>query len=767
VAARLAPLLLLLLLLLSAPHAAVAAEGAAAPRAAQPAPVTAAAADGPWCTAATASPKDVISLYLAATNDVHNRVDEADPVDGGPCTPEKRARGVCAGGFARLASFFKQARARAAKECSAALVVDAGDQTTGQAWDVVYRQNQTAGLMKAAGYNITTLGNHEFDFSLGTLAEFVRGLEEQEGGGGGGNNGSSSSASIPMLGACSVSSFGNGTAARAMSASVRRHAVLEVMVPGVRVEEEPAARQSFAALLRRFFAAGREERARALKIVRQPRKLRIGLIGYVVSESARTNAAARNVSFVPDAEAAATCARELRAGEPGLDAVVALSHLGYDADVALAPSLAGLVDVIVGGHSHTFLSSDRAGPVWDVEKAGGGGGACLAARACDRPEGPYPTIVAARGAKAPPPPPIFQARFASIYAMLLRLDFALPPPSDEALSSALGRRGARDRSANSTTPLRLASVESATGASPVLLGGSGSSNPVEQDPEMLRYISTLRSPVDELARKPVGEALPPLGLALGDARRAESPLGTYLCGAMLAQANLADACLINAGALREGIPPGPVTRADLLSAHPYSNSLSARRVTAAALASAVRHGLTGAREQAGRFPQVDGLRIYLDYGDGANNNGTLANNPRFVALFLLPRRTAGGAQSPPSLGVELREGDANTTLVLASTDYLLDAGGDGFGMLASSGAKVEPPNDPPGAGASPLPLVDALAMRVAADTATAAGGAEASAVSAVDPRIVDCGAARRAGRCSGGSGLRESLYWPCCRVGTR
>jgi 5'-nucleotidase len=43
--------------------------------------------------------------------------------------------------------------------------------------------------------------------------------------------------------------------------------------------------------------------------------------------------------------------------EQGTDVIVFLSHLGYGADVEMAKEVSGLVDVIVGAHSHTVLPS--------------------------------------------------------------------------------------------------------------------------------------------------------------------------------------------------------------------------------------------------------------------------------------------------------------------------------------------------------------------------------------------------------------------------
>lgn len=41
--------------------------------------------------------------------------------------------------------------------------------------------------------------------------------------------------------------------------------------------------------------------------------------------------------------------------EKGANLIVFLSHMGYDADIELAKQLSGMVDVIVGAHTHTVL----------------------------------------------------------------------------------------------------------------------------------------------------------------------------------------------------------------------------------------------------------------------------------------------------------------------------------------------------------------------------------------------------------------------------
>ncbi len=86
-------------------------------------------------------------------------------------------------------------------------------------------------------------------------------------------------------------------------------------------------------------------------IVKEVDGIRVGIIG-VVTEETPTATHPRNVeglTFMPVARTVEQCIGELK---DRADIIVVLSHLGYNADMALASAVRG-IDVIVGGHSHT------------------------------------------------------------------------------------------------------------------------------------------------------------------------------------------------------------------------------------------------------------------------------------------------------------------------------------------------------------------------------------------------------------------------------
>lgn len=90
---------------------------------------------------------------------------------------------------------------------------------------------------------------------------------------------------------------------------------------------------------------------------------RVGVFGVMVpmvTEGMATKAASA-YRWDPPLEAARRLAAALR---PQVDCLIALTHLGFRQDVALAEALPEL-DLVLGGHSHTVLATPvRAGNAW-------------------------------------------------------------------------------------------------------------------------------------------------------------------------------------------------------------------------------------------------------------------------------------------------------------------------------------------------------------------------------------------------------------------
>jgi 5'-nucleotidase len=100
---------------------------------------------------------------------------------------------------------------------------------------------------------------------------------------------------------------------------------------------------------------------------------KVGVIGLIMPDTAFLSYPGKHITFLSPAESATRYISELNG--LGINKIIILSHLGYENDLKLAKSVAG-IDIIVGGHTSTFMG----GP--EFEQIG------------LKPEMPYPGEVA-------------------------------------------------------------------------------------------------------------------------------------------------------------------------------------------------------------------------------------------------------------------------------------------------------------------------------------------------------------------------------------
>lgn len=94
-------------------------------------------------------------LVILHTNDTHSQVE-----------PVAIGRGKGKGGVFRRAEYFKKIKA----ENKNVLILDAGDYNQGTPYFTVFNGDMEIELMNALGYDVTALGNHEFDNGQEELA---------------------------------------------------------------------------------------------------------------------------------------------------------------------------------------------------------------------------------------------------------------------------------------------------------------------------------------------------------------------------------------------------------------------------------------------------------------------------------------------------------------------------------------------------------------------------------------------------------------------
>jgi 5'-nucleotidase len=102
-----------------------------------------------------------VNLVILHTNDTHSRI---EPL---PATDSRYAN---LGGVERRAAYFDLVR----KDNKNVLIFDSGDFLQGTPYFNMFKGEVEIETMNLLKYDATTLGNHEFDYGLNTIADFAR-----------------------------------------------------------------------------------------------------------------------------------------------------------------------------------------------------------------------------------------------------------------------------------------------------------------------------------------------------------------------------------------------------------------------------------------------------------------------------------------------------------------------------------------------------------------------------------------------------------------
>lgn len=224
------------------------------------------------------------TVSLLHTNDTHSRIE-----------PFTRGRYKGMGGVSRRATLISSLK----KANPSTLVVDAGDIFQGTPYFNMFKGEVELRAMSMAGYDLATLGNHDFDLG----AQWLLKMAHQH-------------ARFPFVSANLTFS-------------------------------QPEAQKLIRPYHIRTFAGWK-----------------VGFIGLGVRFKGLTAAHLhQGVRYVEPIAVAKKLVHQLRV-KMGCDAVVVLSHLGYTGfdgepgDLDLARLVPG-IDVIIGGHTHTFLHQPK------------------------------------------------------------------------------------------------------------------------------------------------------------------------------------------------------------------------------------------------------------------------------------------------------------------------------------------------------------------------------------------------------------------------
>jgi 5'-nucleotidase len=177
-------------------------------------------------------------------------------------------------------------------------------------------------------------------------------------------------------------------------------------------------------------------------------------------------------------------------------------------------------------------------------------------------------------------------------------------------------------------------------------------------PEFAPVVAKYKDLLDKLAVR-VGATATELDALSYSSRTKETNVGNFIADAYR-EAVGADIGFVNGGSIRADLTyaPGPLTMRDVLSILPFNNPIVKVEVTGKTLMDILEHGVARSREdnEPGRFPQVSGLKFTFDASKLPGQRITQAS--------------VNGKPVAP-----------NATYTIATSDFLVSRGGDGYTMF--------------------------------------------------------------------------------------
>ena len=310
-----------------------------------------AAALAPACSSSPTSQQ----LVILHTNDEHSHlVGEGPEADDFPA-PTTAGTGSVKGGLARRAALFASERAQAKTAGADVLVVSAGDNAMGTVTQLGFTSAAPDYRSLALlGYDVTTFGNHEFDYGPGALAASIAAAKASPEG-------------LPVIVSSNIHFSG--------SSSPSGDAPLGALFDESGTDPSQPIHRTW--------------------IVTTPSGIKVGFVGIMGINAASVAPLKAPVVFSTDSSggdddvpsALGQLCDELQPLVDGLragkkvDLVVALSHSGVDTvtpangeDTQIAQCVSG-IDVIVSGHTHTnypatLVTNPKSGRQVLIQQAG-------------------------------------------------------------------------------------------------------------------------------------------------------------------------------------------------------------------------------------------------------------------------------------------------------------------------------------------------------------------------------------------------------------
>lgn len=343
---------------------------------------------------------------------------------------------------------------------------------------------------------------------------------------------------------------------------------------------------------------------------------KVGVVGYTSRETPALSQPGKHLEFLEEVSALQPVVDKLMT--LGVNKIIALGHSGFTVDRLIARKVRG-VDLVIGGHTNTFLYTGTAPSV-------------------EIPAGDYPFLETSEDGRKVP---VVQAYAFGKYLGFLKVTF--------------------DDNGNAVQ----------YSGNPILLDSS-----IPQDPEVLAEVEKWKKNLANYTAQVVGRTLVFLNGSAAACRSQECNLGNLICDAMVdnyirffdeQQWNHVSACIFNGGGIRASIDErtynGSITMEDLLAVLPFQGTFDLVQLKGSTLRNAFEHGARRYGNNPGEFLQVSGLQVELDVSRPAGR--------RVRTLSILCTRCRVPRYEP------VRDEDVYT---VALPSYLV-TGGDGFDVI--------------------------------------------------------------------------------------
>lgn len=193
---------------------------------------------------------------------------------------------------------------------------------------------------------------------------------------------------------------------------------------------------------------------------------------------------------------------------------------------------------------------------------------------------------------------------------------------------------------------------------------------VPEEPEVAAAVKVYETQLNDALGQEIGRTAVLLDATQKASRSRETNLGDWVADAYRERLK-SDVAILNGGSIRTNaiIPAGPLTRRDILIAFPFGNPIVKIQVTGKQILQALENGVSRLEEgEAGRFPQVSGIRFVYD--------GRKPVGSRVVKVAINGKPL-----------------DERKNYTLASSTYLI-GGGDDYDMFTNPRYLVNPESAP-------------------------------------------------------------------------